>query len=131
MDVNQKITIIFPPGDQLTSLFLQKETNTKIHDLLTRLCTLRAIDFDPKKLRILNDLGEEVDLSKTVGESGLVFIDIVDKKEGKKTEKEKKKEKGRVSRGLPQGMKLEVGKCCYIPLEEQLFEDEKKSVERV
>jgi len=126
----QKITIIFPPGDQLTSLLIQKETANKIEDVLKRLCALRAIDFDLKKLSILNDMGGDVKLDQTVGESGLVFIDIVDKKQAKKAAKEKKGEsdEGAPSRGLPKGVTVNPGQCCYLPLEQQLFDDEKKAL---
>jgi len=134
MDPTPKITILFPPGDQLTSLLLSKESDNKIEDVLSRLCTLRAIDFNLKKLKILSDVGDKVDLSKTIGESGLYFIEIIDKKEAKKAKKKEEKEKEKflsVNRGLPEGVVIKVGECCYLSLEEQLFEDEKKALKEI
>jgi len=122
-----KLTIIFPPGDQLTSVLYEKEKDTKIDDLINRLCALRGIDLTQlKNVKILDDVGEKVDRSKTVGESGLVFIEIVDKtteKEKKKQKKEKEK-----TRERPSSVKLTVGKNCYLPLEDQLFDDEKAAL---
>jgi len=44
-----KLTIIFPPGDQLTSVLLEKEKDNKIEDLINRLCALRGIDLSKLK----------------------------------------------------------------------------------
>lgn len=128
MESNEKITIIFPPGDQLTSLLVAKESSSKIEDVLKRLCALRAIDFDLKRLSILNQLGEEVDISQTVGESGLYVIDIVDKKEEKKVKEKKEKDYEPKYSGKPKGVEINVGTNCYLPLEQQLFDEEKRAL---
>jgi len=123
----EKITIIFPPGDQLTSLLVQKEANTKLEELLNRLCTLRAIELDLKKLAVLNDVGKDIDLNQTVAESGLYYVEIVDKK--KKGEKEKKnKEKDPVHKPPPPAAKPVLGQLCYLSLDEQLLDEEKKAL---
>jgi len=44
-----KTTIIFPPGDQLTTVLIEKEKDTKVEDLLNRLCTLRGIELGKLK----------------------------------------------------------------------------------
>jgi len=129
MDPTSKITILFPPGDQLTSILLSKVGDTTIEGLLTRLCALRAIEFNLKKLRILNDVGADVDLSKTVSESGVYFLEIVDKKaEKQKKSARKDVQEVIIPRGLPKGVVLEKGKPCLLSLDEQLFEDEKKAL---
>jgi len=129
-----KITIVFPPGDQLTSVLFEKEKDTKIEDLVNRLCTLRGIELDKcKKLRILNEQGEKIDLSQTVVASGVGLIDIIDKttdKEEKRKLKEAAKEKEEEdklfkTRPPPPHIKHTLGQNCYIPLEEQLHDDEK------
>jgi len=127
--VINKFTIIFPPGDQLTSVLIEKEKDTKIEDLINRLCTLRGIDLSKaKKLRILDDTGNKVDTSQTVGESGLVFLEIIDKTTDKELKKkEKEKEKDKKSRERPENVKITVGQNCNLPLLDQLHDDEKKS----
>jgi len=122
----EKITIVFPPGDQLTSLLIQKEANSKIEELINRLCTLRAIEFDLKKLSVLNDIGGEVNLNQTVSESGLCYIEIVDKKSSKKEKKQKEKEP--LHKPPPPGAKPVLGKLCYLSLDEQLLEEEKTAL---
>jgi len=127
-----KLTIIFPPGDQLTSVLIDREKDIKIEDLINRLCTLRGIELTKcKNLRILNEQGEKIDLSQTVGKSGVVFIDIMDKttdKEEKKKLKEKDTEEYKI-RPPPAHIKLVPGTSCYIPLEVQLYDDEKKHLQ--
>jgi len=86
-----KLTIIFPGGDQLTSVLIAKEKDTVISDLIQRLCTLRALDV--KNLKAKDDVGKKVNVSLTVAASGLVFIELIDKNEKKKKKEEKKDEK--------------------------------------
>jgi len=52
------------------------------------------------------------------------------KKRKKKEEKEKEKFLS-VNRGLPEGVVIKVGECCYLSLEEQLFDDEKKALKEI
>jgi len=64
----------------------------------------------------------------------LYFIEIIEKKEEKKAKKKEEKEKEKfssVNRGLPEGVVIKVGECCYLSLEEQLFEDEKKALKEI
>jgi len=128
-----KLTIIFPPGDQLASVLIEKERETKIEDLIQRLCTLRGIELKKcKKLRIVNEQGEKIDLTQTVGDSGLVFIDIMDKTTDKEEKRKQKEEPEEFKiRPRPQHIQLTVGKPCYIPLEDQLYEDEKNQLQVV
>jgi len=124
-----KLTLIFPPGDQLTSVLIEKEKDTKIDDLINRLCTLRGIDLTKlKKVKILDHEGKKVDLNQTVGESSLPFIEIIDKTTEKEKKKEKKEQDKHKIRDRPSNVKIEVGKNCYIPIEDQLFDDEKASL---
>jgi len=125
------VTIIFPPGDQLTSLLIEKEANTKLQDLLTRLCTLRAIELDLHKLTILNDLRQPVNLDQTLRESGLCYIEIADKKELEKREKEKKKRNKLTGKPPPAKVKPVPGKLCFLTLDEQLLEEEKVVFQKV
>jgi len=125
--VISKLTIIFPPGDQLTSILIEKEKDTKLEDLINRLCALRAIDLSKlQKVKILDDEGKKVDLSKTVGESNLPFIEISDK--STKKEQKKNKEESHKTRERLSSVKLTVTKNCYVPLEDQLFDDEKAAL---
>jgi len=126
--VIQKITIIFPPGDQLTSLLIEKEANTKIEDLLNRLCTLRAIQFDLQKLLVLNDVKQSVNLNQTVRESGLCYIEIVDKKDFEEKSQKKNKRNNVTGKPPPANCKPTPGKLCYLPLEVQLFDEEKSAL---
>jgi len=127
-----KLTIIFPPGDQLTSVLLEKEKDTKICDLIDRLCTVRGIDLSKlKKVKILDDLGKKVDLNQTVGESGLPFIEIIDKTTEKELKNRKKELTEHKTRERPPSVKITVGQNCYLPLEDQLFDDEKASLNAV
>jgi len=76
---------------------------------------------------VLNDVGQDVALNQTVAESGLYYIEIVDKK--KKGEKEKKnKEKDPVHKPPPPGAKPVLGQLCYLSLDEQLLDEEKKAL---
>jgi len=116
----------FPPT---ASVLLQKEKDTKLEELINRLCALRGIELNKlKNLKILDDEGKKVDLGLTVGESGLPFIEIIDKS----TEKEKKKKKQvqvkEKTRDMPSIVKISIGQNCYLPLEEQLFDDEKSAL---
>jgi len=107
----------------------RNEKNTKLQDLLSRLCALRAIDFDLKKVSVINDVGENVDLSKSVGECGLVFMEVIDLNE---KDKDTKKEVVKfVNRGVKEGVQIKAGECCYLGLEEQLFDDEKRVLEEI
>jgi len=128
-----KLTIIFPPGDQLASLLIEKEKDNKIEDIIQRLCILRGIDLKKcKKLRIVNELGEKIDLTQTVGASGVIFIDIIDKTTDKEEKRKEKEEPEEFKiRPRPQHIQLTVGKPCYIPLEDQLYEDEKNHLQAV
>jgi len=124
-----KLTLIFPPGDQLTSVLIEKEKDNKLDDLINRLCTLRGIDLTKlKKVKILDHEGKKVDLNQTVGESSLPFIEIIDKTTEKEKKKEKKEQDKHKIRDRPSNVKIEVGKNCYVPIEEQLFDDEKASL---
>jgi len=89
------------------------------------LCTLRAIEFDLKKLSVLNDVGGEVNLNQTVSESGFCYIEIVDKKSKKE---KKQKEKEPPHKPPPPGAKPVLGKLCYLSLDEQLLEEEKTAL---
>jgi len=72
----KKITIIFPPGDIVSSVLWDKEKNSTVVTLLTRLCTLRGLSFGD--LQVLNDAGDSVDTSKTIIESDIVFVELVE-----------------------------------------------------
>jgi len=122
-----KLTIIFPPGDQLTSILIEKEKDTKLEDLINRLCALRAIDLSKlEKLKIIDCEGNKVNLSKTVGESNLPFIEIKDKTTVKE---QKTKITEHKIRQRPSSVKITVGQNCYLPLEDQLFDDEKAALQ--
>jgi len=73
----------------MTSVLLEKEKDTVIGDLLQRLCTLRAIDYN--KLKAKDEVGKRIDTSLTVGASGLVFIELLEK--GKKKKKKRRRRK--------------------------------------
>jgi len=123
-----KLSIIYPGGDQMTSVLLEKEKDTVIGDLLQRLCTLRAIDYN--KLKAKDEVGKRIDTSLTVGASGLVFIELLEK--GKKKAPEKKKEKDVIQlRGRPQSVQIKSGEVCNLPLRDQLFEDEIRALEEL
>jgi len=64
-----------------------------------------------------------------VDESGLYFIEIIDKK-AEKQKRKKLSTKGQevVHRGVPEGVVVQRGQCCFLSLDEQLFEDEKKAL---
>lgn len=124
----KKLTIIFP-GGQLATVLIQKERDTKLENLINRLCSLRGYNLSKaKKVRIVDDTDEKVDLSKTVGESGLTFIEIADKTSDKEAKKQKDLEEYK-SRPRPPGINLIPGNNCYIPLEDQLYDDEKKALQ--
>jgi len=80
----------------MTSVLLEKEKDTVILELLKRLSTNRGIDLST--LKVLDEVGNKVDTNLTVGESKLVFIELLDKDE-KEKKKEKKKKKKRKTRG--------------------------------
>jgi len=106
----------------------EKEKDTKVEDLINRLCTLRGIDLSKlKKLKILDDVGKKVDVNKTVGESGLPFIEIIDKSTLKEQKKTKEQDKHTI-RERPSSVKITIGQNCYLPLEDQLFDDEKAAL---
>jgi len=125
----RKLTILFPPGDVLTSVLFEKEKDTKIEDLLIRLCTLRGLTRDD--LKVLNDTGGKQDTSLSVGEADSMFMELVDKKEKKEEKVEKKKKdedddegKGKLREGAPPGIVITLGKSCIYGLREQLFPEE-------
>jgi hypothetical protein len=130
----QKLTIIFPPGDILTSVVWEKEKNTKIVDLLSRLCQLRGLALD--KLDPMSDVGKKLPdttLQQTVIESGLFFIELVDKDEDKKKKKVEEEipvddelfDEKAVG-GVPKGIKDKIVPGCLVdvPLREQLYDHE-------
>jgi len=124
----RKLTILFPPGDVLTSVLFEKEKDTKIEDLLAKLCTLRGLVRDD--LKVLNDTGGKQDTSLSVGEADIMFMELVDKKE-KKEEKKKAKDddddtegKGKLRDGAPAGIVPVLGVSCKHGLKEQLFPEE-------
>jgi hypothetical protein len=129
----QKLTIIFPPGDILTSVLWEKEKNTKIVDLLSRLCQLRGLALD--KLEPLSDVGKKLTdatLQQAVGESGLFFIELVDKDEDKKKKKDVEEAQvddefdDKAASGVPKTMKDKIVPGCLVdaPLREQLYDHE-------
>jgi len=83
-------------------------------------------------------------MAAIVDESGPFIIEIVDKKVAKKhkkekkekTEKEKKKDDSKyeskyANKGMPEGVKIKVGECCYLGMEEQLFDYEKIALREI
>lgn len=135
----KKFTIIFPPGDVFTSVVWEKEKETKVVDLLSRLCQLRGLSLD--SLKAYNDQGKKVKepiLQQTVEQTGLVFIELVDKeskkeKREKKAKKEQKKEEAdHIVKGIPKGIadKIVPGSYCKLGLREQLFDHEWEALQK-
>jgi len=128
-----KLTIIFPPGDQLTSVLLEKEKHTVVADLIERTCSLRGIDL--KNIRALNDLGKKIDTKQTVEQSGLVFIELIDKKnKNKDAEKPKSviqesENSHKIKKGAPAAVTHKIGHLCELPLRQQLFDEEWESLQ--
>jgi len=125
-----KLTIIYPGGDTLTSLLLEREKNTVILDLIGRLCTLRAIDT--KNLKVLNDVGKKIDTKLTVEQAGVVFIELIDKKI-KNNEKVKSHIEdagaGKIRKGKPDSVVLKIGEWPELTLRQQLFDEEWESLQ--
>jgi len=122
-----KLTIIFPGGDQITSVLIAKEKDTVISDLIQRLCTLRALDV--KSLKAKDDVGKKVNVAQTVGESNLVFIELIDKNEKKTKKKEETPKKveqpgTKLRKGKRDDVILTLGENCEVPIKDQLFEEE-------
>jgi len=130
----KKITILFPPGDVLTSVVWEKEKNTKIIELLKRLTTLRGLPLDA--LKVFNDIGKEIKesaLEQTFDQSGLLFLELVDEAEQKK-EKEKNEAKveededfdSKAITGIPAAIKDNIVPGCtiHLTLREQLYDHE-------
>jgi len=122
-----KLTILYPGGDQLTSLLLEKEKNTVIEELIERMCNLRAIDS--KHLKAYNEEGKKIDTKLTLEQSGVVFIELMDKKNKNKGQKVKSHIEdtgaGKIRKGKPDGFVIKVGHAGIdIPLRKQLFDDE-------
>jgi len=122
-----KLTIIFPGGDQLTSVLLEREKNTVIADLIERVCTVRAIEI--KNIKAYNDEGKKIDTKQTVEQSGLVFIELIDKKNKNKDAVPVKSHiddegPGKTHSGKPDRVVLKIGQGVNLPLKEQLYEEE-------
>jgi len=121
--------VIFPPGDVLTSLVWDKEKDTKVEDLLNRLCQLRGLNL--ADLKPMSDVGEKLELQKTVGELDLVFIELVDRKASKKAKKKEKEEgdgadkpQNKLQKGKPSGITVTPGKYNTYSIADQLFPEE-------
>jgi len=119
----------------MTSVLLEKEKDTVIQDLLKRLCTNRGID--PNSLKVYDDVGKKVDTFRTVGESKLVFLELLDKKEKKKkmdfTKKKSDLTESQMTStklsGRPACVQSKPCQVCDVPLSEQLFPEELKALE--
>lgn len=132
----QKITIIFPPGDILTSVLWEKEKDTKIVDLLKRLTVLRGINLET--LKIYNDLGKKLEgnsLEQSFEQAGIVFLELVDKSvkkqerldlAPKETADDDEDFDSKAITGIPKAIKdkVVVGSFVDIPLRDQLFDPE-------
>jgi len=66
-----KLSIIFPGGDQMTSVLLEKEKDTVIQELLKRLCTNRGIDL--ATLKVLDEIGKK---SRNESDSGRIKVSV-------------------------------------------------------
>jgi len=89
------------------------------------LCQLRGLNLGDMKVN--NELGEKPDFTQTVGDANLMFLELVDKKEKKKDKKkDDEHEDGgkKLQKGIPDGIKIELGKPCLLPLRDQLFTHE-------
>jgi len=94
----------------------EKEKDTKVEDLINRLCTLRGIDLSKlKKLKIIDDVGNKVDVKKTVGESGLPFIEIIDKSTLKEQKKNKRTRKTQDTRKAIRCQNNSWSKLLFAP----------------
>jgi len=67
-------------------------------------------------------------MNQTIGESGLPFIEIIDKSTLKEQKNKKKEQEVPKNRERPSSVKITIGQNCYLPLEDQLFDDEKASL---
>jgi len=106
-------------------LVWEKEKDSKVEELLTRLCQLRGVDL--ADVRVFNDVGEKIDQQKTVKELDIVFIELVDRKASKKSkgkEKESDSNKQHIQKGVPNGITITPGKYTTLTLKEQLFPQE-------
>eukprot|EP01125_Pyxidicula_operculata_P001892 TRINITY_DN1179_c0_g1_i1.p1 TRINITY_DN1179_c0_g1~~TRINITY_DN1179_c0_g1_i1.p1 ORF type:complete len:256 (-),score=50.70 TRINITY_DN1179_c0_g1_i1:87-854(-) len=125
-DHPNKLTIMFSE-DQMTSVLWDKEKDTVVQELVNRLCTLRGLD--PALFKARDEFGKKIDTSKTVGELNLVFVTLDEKgKKKKKTEVADDTPKGKLKKGAPPTVKNIMGKYCDLPLEDQLFDNEKKAL---
>jgi len=133
------VTIIFPPGDILTSVVWEKEKDTKVVDLLSRLCQLRGLSLD--SLKAYNDIGKklkEAALQETIEQSGLLFVELIDKNAPKEKKKLKAVEKDEddfdelPTCPFPKGIKekLVPGSIVDIPLREQLLDNEWEALQK-
>jgi len=128
----KKVTILFPPGDILTSVVWEKEKDTRIIDLLKRLTTLRGLTLD--SLRVHNDLDKEIKgsvLEQTIEQSGVLFLELVDESTLKKEKEKEKKEEdedfdSKALTGIPAAIKDKIvpGSTVHLTLREQLYDPE-------
>jgi len=112
---------------------VEREKDNTLEHLINRLCALRGIELNVPRLKITDDLGKRVNLSATVGESGLHFIEISDKSTEKRRKMEKKKNapEDKKFNERPSKVNITIGEFCYLPLEEQLYDDEMASIAAV
>jgi len=126
LNTAQKVTIVFPPGDLITSVLFEKEKNTLIKHLLDRLCSIRAIKL--ADLEILDDTGKPLDTTATIGVRQTVFIELVDKNQTKDTNEvdDDDDEANYITDKphVPSSVTHSLSSNTNIPLEAQLFPDE-------
>jgi len=132
--IQRKLTIIFPPGDIITSVLFEKEKDTIIEALLTRLCKLRAVELSDVKC--LDEKGEKLDTSKTVGVADLMFIELIDKKTSKKEKTEQDDDdnydySGPNKMPLVPGITLTINENVHKTLTEQLFPNEIEALKQM
>jgi hypothetical protein len=83
-----------------------------------------------KNIRALNDVGKKIDTKQTVEASGLVFIELIDKKnKNKDVEKPKSviqesENAHKIKKGHPAAVVHKIGQLQDLPLRQQLFDDE-------
>jgi hypothetical protein len=127
-----KLTILYPGGDQLSSVLLEKEKNTVISELIERLCNLRAIDT--KHICAYNDAGKKLDTKLTVEKANIVFIELIDKKHNKANQfgtfrsHIQDSDTGKIRKGRPLEIVLRPGQGVNLPIRQQLFSDEWESL---